>query len=60
MNKAELISAVANKTNVQVKQTEDTINAVFEVITEVDDGYLKAVEIISNDELFEEFQITDY
>jgi carboxyl-terminal processing protease len=36
------------------------MNAYFEVFTEVDDGYLNAVEIISNDELFEELQITDY
>ncbi len=35
------------------------MNAYFEVITEVDDGYLKAVEIINNDELFEKFQISD-
>ncbi len=36
------------------------MNAYFEVIKEVDDGYLKAVEIINNDELFEELQLTDY
>ncbi|MBI9036747.1 MAG: S41 family peptidase [Bacteroidales bacterium] len=35
------------------------MDAYFEVITEVDDGYLKAVEIINNDELFEELQISD-
>jgi DNA-binding protein HU-beta len=35
MNKSELVSAVANKTDLGVKQTEDTINVVFEVITEV-------------------------
>ena len=35
MNKSELISAVAKNTGLQVKDTEETINAVFEVITEV-------------------------
>jgi len=35
MNKSELISTVANKTGLQVKQAESAINAVFETITNV-------------------------
>ena len=35
MNKSELISAVANKTGLQVKQAESAINAVFDTIADV-------------------------
>lgn len=35
MNKSELISAVASRTGLQVKQIEDTINSVFEAISDV-------------------------
>lgn len=35
MNKSELINAVATKTDLQVKQAEAAVNAVFETITDV-------------------------
>ncbi len=35
MNKSELINAVATKTDLQVKQAEVAVNAVFETITDV-------------------------
>ena len=35
MNKSELIGAVAKKTGLTVKQTEETINGIFEEITNV-------------------------